>query len=110
MIYHIEKEELFALKKMYKQKLDKHEMHNHSIHDHPLIPKYYGRVENNTNYHIIEYINGQTLIHIKQMHLKFEDKIKIIVEILLIIQYLNDKILFQKTILNILLKKLYKVS
>ena len=94
-MYHIEYEELFVIKKPnYSDhevnKLKKREISNYLNMNHPLIPKFIGKTKYN-GYLIIEYINGDTLNDINLSEFSKEDKIKIIFELLLIIQYLHSK-------------------
>lgn len=62
LIYHFEKEELFALKRPNTndcgiKKLVEREIGNYTKLNHPFIPKYYGKVKNNNSF-IFEFING----------------------------------------------------
>ena len=93
LIYHIEREELFVLKKFFTNnneysKLRNRENSNYSKLCHPFLSKFYGVIKNK-NYSIIEYINGQTLLEIEQLHLSMNDKITIIFELILIFLYLH---------------------
>ena len=94
LIYHIEREELFVLKKPIKNpessKLIEREIDNYSVLDFPLLPKFIGTVQNKDHY-IIEYINGRTLENIVSCQLDESDKMTIIFEIIMIFQYLHRK-------------------
>ena len=90
LIYHIEKEELFALKKFFKstenEKLFKRECHNYSYLNFPFIPKFIGET-NEKDGIIIEFINGKILSRAK--NLEFGDKLSIICELLVTVMYLH---------------------
>ena len=93
LIYHIEKERLLAIKKpKFKDieipKLIERETDNYRQIHHPLIPKFIGKLENK-DYIVIEYINGQNLLNIGQLKLSFKEKVKIIFELMLIIEYFH---------------------
>ena len=81
LIYHFEKEELFVLKqplindKENPNLLDR-EFDNYSKINHPYLPQFYGKTREN-NYLVIEYINGKSLFHIKDLKLSYNEKIKI---------------------------------
>lgn len=95
LIYHIERGELYALKKqqgMNKKigKLIKREIENYSKIQHPLTPKFIGAGQNN-EYHIIEYINGRTLLSTNKLELNFYEKITIFFELMIIIEFLHRK-------------------
>ncbi|KAK8887072.1 hypothetical protein M9Y10_038108 [Tritrichomonas musculus] len=95
LIYHIEKEELFALKVPHiiddeTNKLLEREIANYSQINHSLLPRFYGMTKKG-KYPIIEFINGQILGNIKSIHLDYNDKITIIFELMLIIQYFHSK-------------------
>lgn len=69
LVYHITRGELYAVKKPYGTdseipKLTDREIDNYMSLRHTFLPKFYGRVKN-TNYIVIEYINGQTLENYK---------------------------------------------
>ncbi|KAK8882069.1 hypothetical protein M9Y10_044709 [Tritrichomonas musculus] len=93
LIYHIEKEELFALKRSTMsnpeaQKLFDRERYNYSKLNHPFIPKFIGTTDHNGI--IIEYIRGHTLFHIHKLQLSEDDKLTIIFELLLVFEYLHQ--------------------
>lgn len=64
---------------------------------HPYISKYFGEFEYQQNkYIVIEYIEGQTLSMLKsrnknKLNLNFQEKIKIIIEIMLSVEYFHSK-------------------
>lgn len=94
LFYHIEKEELFAIKKLInaeteKEKLFDRETTNYNNMKHPLLPNFYGILKPE-NYLIIEFINGMTLDHIKEMKLELNDKLKIIFEMMIIIGFIHS--------------------
>ncbi|KAK8843898.1 hypothetical protein M9Y10_024980 [Tritrichomonas musculus] len=93
LIYHIEFEELFAMKIFNgneNSRLIEREKRNYKILDHPLIPKcYYIGTVNREEFILIEYIKGKSLDKIKELNLKYEDKILIIYEMMNIIKYLH---------------------
>ena len=94
LVYNIEKEELFIIKKPLKldpeiDKLMKRELNNYSIINHMFLPKFYGTI-NKKNYLVIEFINGQSLLQIKEMKLNIQNKLAIIMEIMLAVKYIHD--------------------
>ena len=96
LIYHFEKEELFALKKpnafnLESSKLIEREKRNYSKINYPYLPKLYGTVKDyNSTYLIIQFINGQLLsTAIKNQYLNEDDKIIIIYKIMAIIEYFH---------------------
>ena len=91
LLYHIKREELFVikignLKDCEASKLFEREKSNYSQISHPFLPKYFGSF---SNYQIIEFINGNALNDIDKLN--DNDKITIIYEIMLVIQYLHEK-------------------
>ena len=94
LIYHIEKRKLFALKMLYYEGYDtrfriKLERNNYlSIH-HPFICRCFG-MDRERNYLVLEYIQGHPLSHAAET-LSVNEKIKIILEISLVISYLHSK-------------------
>ena len=97
LIYHIERNGLFVIKKPSGiDEKDIHKLTNRIIQNnlnlnHPLLPKLYGYVKNaDQKYPIIQYINGHTLEKIKELHLNENEKITIIFEIMIIIKYLHE--------------------
>lgn len=95
LIYHVEKEELFVIKipnSKIPDLIDR-EIKNYSLINHPFIPKYYGyKIDKyrNLRYPIIQYIHGQTLMNIHDFNFNFDDKIRILFEIIIIINYLHE--------------------
>lgn len=86
LIYHIEKESLYVIIKPLLQndetmKLLKRETKNYQTLNYPFIPKLYGTVKG-TNYPIIEFINGNTLLDIEKLHLEYNEKITIIFKLM----------------------------
>lgn len=58
---------------------------------HPLLSNYYGSITiNSMNALIIDYINGESLNSIKKLHLDFNHKIKIIFQILIIVEFIHQ--------------------
>ncbi|KAK8864103.1 hypothetical protein M9Y10_011799 [Tritrichomonas musculus] len=95
LIYHFELEELFALKvfsiNQNKELFEREKRNYLSIH-HPLIPKFYVTTKNSRdNCLLSEYIKGESLENIEKLHLNKDDKIRIIFEILVTIEYLHNK-------------------
>lgn len=90
LIYHIEKEELLAIKTyLYNdetEKLSNREIEYYKTISHPLLPKFFGKTNNNI---IIEFINGKSLINIQEMKLQYDEKLTIIFELMLVIEYLH---------------------
>ena len=97
LIYHIELGQLFAIKTLYlkdekgKQLYDR-EIKNYERIRHPSLPRFYGEsIINNEKCMVIEYIRGQRLDKmIKESHF-FEDKINLIFQMMVIIEYLQNK-------------------
>lgn len=93
LVYHIDKEELLAIKKpnlLDKEisKLTQREISNYSKFVHPFSLKFYGIVKTR-NYIVLEFINGKTLMSIKSLDLNDEDKITIIYQLMNVISYLT---------------------
>lgn len=57
----------------------------------PYINNYYGAIEGSPSCIITDFIEGQTLNNTKEMKLTFEEKIKIIIELALSIEYCHSK-------------------
>ena len=94
LIYHIKRRELLVIKKLYEnneeeEKLFQREFSNYMILHYPFFPKFYGRVQNK-NWIVIEFINGQKLFNIKNIHLDKKDIPKIIIELVLIFNYFQE--------------------
>ncbi|KAK8883568.1 hypothetical protein M9Y10_042662 [Tritrichomonas musculus] len=90
LIYYIKEGELFVIKKLNNFEISnsvKQEVENYLKLNHPFLPKFYGMI-NDTNHLLFEFINGQKLTKIKRFHLDGKDKIKIIFEIMIIIEFL----------------------
>lgn len=92
LVYSIEKEELFAIKKRDQRQIEYHklkerEQNNYSILNYPLFPKFYGIYKNLS---IIEYINGKTLDEIGKNELGIVDRIRIFFELILIFEYFYE--------------------
>lgn len=102
LIYHIELGQLFAIKTLYlkdekgKQLYDR-EIKNYERIRHPSLPRFYGEsIINNEKCMVIEYIRGQRLDKmIKETHF-FEDKVNLIFQMMVIIEYLqNNKLIYR---------------
>ena len=66
------------------------ERNNYLSIQHPFIPRYIGYLKvKNENHLLIEYIHGKSLSKIKELSLSMNDKLCIIFEIMLTIQYLH---------------------
>lgn len=97
LIYHIEREELFAIKQYSrfnneKNKLIIREDENSLTISHPLLPHYYGKTKHeNDECLVTEYIQGKTLLEIPKMHLNINEKLNLIFEIMNIIEYIHNK-------------------
>lgn len=86
-------EQLYVIKKPYGsdediKKKPHREIYNYQRIKHPFIPKYYGAT--NKGYPVIEFINGKTLVQIKVLKLSESEKIKMIVELLNVFEYLQE--------------------
>ena len=96
LIYHIEKEKLYVLKiynnSYESEKLFNREKENYLSVHHPFLLKCLGCIEyESNNCLILEFIQGQTLDLIKKKNLKIDEKLKIIFEIMAVIQYLHNQ-------------------
>lgn len=96
LAYHIENEELVSMKRPNiidneMEKLYLRETENYSEISYPFISKFYGTTKEN-NYQIIEFISGKTLYDINKIHLDMNEKISVIFELMLTIEYLHQKI------------------
>ena len=94
LIYHIEKGELFVMKRPYINDVEsseslKREIENYQKLSHPFIPKYYGTIKDE-NYLVIEFINGKTLNNIEKEKLDLSMIFKIFMDLILIIKYFHD--------------------
>lgn len=94
LIYHIELEQLFAIKTFVSsesEKLFSRENKNYKLLRHPSIPLSYRETEfNGHNKRIImEYIRGSNLLNINSLSFEIEDKINIIFQMMLLIEFQN---------------------
>lgn len=98
LIYHVKLEELFVLKKydinlnnkkeeLGQLSLLEREKENYIKFSHPFIPDFIGTIQSQ-NAIIIKYIKGETLLDIKSLNLNKKEKMKIIFELLITIQFL----------------------
>ena len=99
LIYHISKEEIFALKmpNAESQHLNERERRNYLNIRHPFIVQYAGYIKyaNNQKYLLLEYVEGETLDKYDLSHLNIQEKSIIILELLLSIHYLHSRKLIQ---------------
>ena len=92
LIYLIEAEELLIMKFFYrnKEKVYKREIENYKNFHHPLCPRFYGAGKMDLqNYILIEFIQGETLEKVNVKDLTFQDKIKYIFEIMIVIENMH---------------------
>ena len=94
LYHHITSGKLYVIKKPYgvnneADKLIQRETYNYSNIRHPFLPHFYGTFQNK-NYIIIEFINGKTLQNIEENELSYNDIIKIIFELMIILKYFHD--------------------
>lgn len=94
LIYHIEKGEIFALKKPHlndseTNDLVKREIDNYSRINHPFFPKLFGIIQEK-NYIIIEFVNGKTLNDMIIAPLSEKEKFTFIFQLMLTIEYLHQ--------------------
>ena len=102
LIYHIELGQLFAIKTLHlkndrgKQLYDR-ELRNYERIRHPSLPRFYGEsIINNEKCMVIEYIRGQRLDKMIRESLFLEDKINLIFQMMVIIEYLqNNKLIYR---------------
>ena len=102
-IYHLKERKIFIIKKkrrtLERNKLNEREFSNYEKVHHPLLLQLYyeyeGEIQIKSNNHpdriILEFINGTTLENIEKQNLSSQDKMKIIFEIMLIINYLHGE-------------------
>ncbi|KAK8892772.1 hypothetical protein M9Y10_030014 [Tritrichomonas musculus] len=96
LYYHITSGKLCVIKKLHgnnneADKLIQREADNYSNIRHPFLPNFYGTVKNkNGKYIVIEFINGKTLYDIEENELNYNDRIKIIFELMIIFKYFHD--------------------
>ena len=93
--YQLENGKLVVIKKFNdisneNTKLINRENNNYLQIDYPLLPKYIGKIKTN-DFPIIQFINGQTLLNIEKLHLTYQDKLAIIFQLMMIIEFLHDK-------------------
>lgn len=89
LAYSINDRHLFVIKAPFyhgEQYLFAREISNYLEIKHPLIPKYYGRIKNGI---AIEFISGNQLCDIERMHLSTNDKLTIIFQLMLIMEFLH---------------------
>ena len=91
--YYIEREELIVIKVPNQNnnetlKLLDREIKNYTKIKCFFMPKFYGTVED-TNYPVIEFINGKTLFEIEELNLDYKDKITIIFQLITYINYFH---------------------
>ena len=104
LYYNIEEEQLMVIKKHSLQDVDYHklkarEIDNYENTSHPLIPTFFGTMEQDGQQSIIiEFINGQTLEKVEELGLSFDDLTTVIFELLMIIQYFHDRGLIYRDI------------
>lgn len=93
LIYHIEIQKLFILKSHTNPSLFKRENEYYINLHHPFLSESYGSTDiNGQKTLILEYIEGYVLSDlIKKVKLNLNDKIKIIFQIMIIIEYLHEK-------------------
>ncbi|KAK8850242.1 hypothetical protein M9Y10_018367 [Tritrichomonas musculus] len=93
LVYLIEKEEICLLKFFLtgeEDKLFERERNNYNNIHHPLLPRYFGTaIYKSHKCLLIEYLVGKPLSYVSEMNLSINDKIKIIFEIIIIIEYLH---------------------
>ncbi|KAK8850202.1 hypothetical protein M9Y10_018326 [Tritrichomonas musculus] len=94
LVYHIENEEIFVIKKIYgnnpeNEKLLQREIENYKCLNYPLIPKFYGIIEGQNN-PVIEFIKGKTLSKINQNNFSENDKVTIIFQLIMVFNYLHS--------------------
>ncbi|KAK8876627.1 hypothetical protein M9Y10_006845 [Tritrichomonas musculus] len=94
LVYQIPLQKFFVVKKVLTSldsKLNTREYNNYLNVHHPFLLKCYDSPDLKTkNALILEYIEGSTLEDIKMMKLEMNDKMKIIFEIMLVIEYLHN--------------------
>ncbi|KAK8888304.1 hypothetical protein M9Y10_039370 [Tritrichomonas musculus] len=92
LIYHIEDGNLYALKEFYENcdKYFERERKNYDSLHYPLFPRFFGTFKDKKySCLIIEYIEGTSLKDIHKMNITNDEKMKIIFEIMIIIEYLH---------------------
>ena len=97
LYYNIEEEQLMVIKKHSLQDVDYHklkarEIDNYENTSHPLIPTFFGTMEQDGQQSIIiEFINGQTLNHLSEIDLNADQKLNLVLELIDIFIYLHSK-------------------
>lgn len=95
LVFHFETQKFFILKSFKFSDADKlmaREEKNYLNIKHPFISRFYGKkIEKYEQYLILEYIKGESLKSISQMKLLYSEKVKIIFEIMIVIEYLHNK-------------------
>lgn len=94
LIYFFRKDEIFALKSpcIEEVALTKRERDNYLKLNYPFMPKYYGHIQVNREYHLMhEYINGKTLDKYDFGSLNDNDSNNIIFELMLTTQRIHTK-------------------
>lgn len=93
LVYNIETEELMIIKKIRNNTenciLFYREFDNYVDLGHPLFPILHG-INEKEQYLVIEYVNGRTLLSIKELHLDESDKITIIFQLLILFIFLFE--------------------
>ena len=95
LVYYIKHEELFVVKKPLNlndeiPKLSERELNNYLHINHPFLPKFIGTIKG-TKFIMIEFINGQNLLKLKEFDFDERIKLTIIFELMLTIQFLHSK-------------------
>lgn len=89
----MKKKKLYALKHIHNHDclhLIQRELDNYSKVHHPFLLRTFGnKINQNQNCLILEYVEGFTLDIIKEMNLKMNERIKIIFQMMIILQYLH---------------------
>lgn len=93
--YHIGTEKLFALKPHFAEiknlnNVYKRELYNYKNFCHPFIPRFYGTIQSQQIF-VMDYIEGNSLLQIKDMNLSIFDKFMIILEIMFTFQNIHEK-------------------
>ena len=94
LYYNIEQYKFFILKTVLNNTsyLHSREKNAYSEICNPFIPKFFGEINESDHYKIvIEFIKGKTLKNLDQLNLNESDKINIIFELMITIQYFHSK-------------------
>lgn len=90
--YHIEREEIIAVKVSNNDKLTEREIRNYKCISHPFIPNFFGNFEvADKKYLLIELIQGKLMKSISEFHFTLNEKITLIFELMLVIEYIHRK-------------------